>query len=652
MHFFTCVKINMLKNLWGGLAMPIIYKSILLMSDIILINIAFFVALFLRFEGFIPAQYLKAYAAQWIVLTLIHLIINIAFKLHKCLLRYITSRELLYIGGATCLSSLLFFIYGNVTDVTFPLSVYLIYTSLVLLLLILSRFSYKFVNRILSKFSKSYNALKGHLNGVEKNRVLLIGAGDAAALIIKESKKNPNYTYKIVAALDDDRTKHFSSLNGVPIRGPIENIQKFVEIYNVDTIILAMPSVGRERTSEILNLCSETNCHLKIFSGISSAINEEDQTYQVRSVRIEDLLGRDEIVLDSTKIEKDITNRTVLVTGGGGSIGSELCRQISSFNPSRLIIFDIYENNAYDIQNELLLKGFPRESLTVLIGSVRDKIKLNEIFETYQPNLVFHAAAHKHVPLMEDSPSEAIKNNVFGTYNVALCAREYKVKKFVLISTDKAVNPTNVMGATKRLCELIVQSINKTTKHTDFVAVRFGNVLGSNGSVIPLFKRQLEAGGPLTVTHPDIIRYFMTIPEAVRLILQAMSFAEGGEIFVLDMGQPVKILDLALNFIRLSGLEPYKDVDIVFSGLRPGEKLFEELLMDEEGITNTSSDKIFIGKPSDITFAELNQSLHYLHNALESDCDLREALHHVVPTYRISPNGCTELRPNQETKVS
>lgn len=520
------------------------------------------------------------------------------------------------------------------------------------MLLILSRFSYKFVNRILSKFSKSYNALKEHLNGTTKNRVLLIGAGDAAALIIKESKKNPNHTYKIVAALDDDRTKHFSSLNGVPIRGPIENIQKFVEIYNVDTIILAMPSVGRERTSEILNLCSETSCHLKIFSGISSAINEEDQTYQVRSVRIEDLLGRDEIVLDSTKIEKDITNRTVLVTGGGGSIGSELCRQISSFNPSRLIIFDIYENNAYDIQNELLLNGFPRESLTVLIGSVRDKIKLNEIFETYQPDLVFHAAAHKHVPLMEDSPSEAIKNNVFGTYNVALCAREYKVKKFVLISTDKAVNPTNVMGATKRLCELIVQSINKTTKHTDFVAVRFGNVLGSNGSVIPLFKRQLEAGGPLTVTHPDIIRYFMTIPEAVRLILQAMSFAEGGEIFVLDMGQPVKILDLALNFIRLSGLEPYKDVDIVFSGLRPGEKLFEELLMDEEGITNTSSDKIFIGKPSDITFAELNQSLHYLHNALESDCDLREALHHVVPTYRISPNGCTELRPNQETKVS
>lgn len=351
MHFFTCVKINMFKNLWGGLAMPIIYKSILLTSDIILINIAFFVALFLRFDGFIPAQYLKAYAAQWIVLTLIHLIINMAFKLHKCLLRYVTSRELLYIGGATCLSSLLFFIYGNVTDVTFPLSVYLIYTSLVLLLLILSRFSYKFVNRILSKFSKSYNALKEHLNGTTKNRVLLIGAGDAAALIIKESKKNPNHTYKIVAALDDDRTKHFSSLNGVPIRGPIENIQKFVEIYNVDTIILAMPSIGRERTSEILNLCSETNCHLKIFSGISSAINEEDQTYQVRSVRIEDLLGRDEIVLDSTKIEKDITNRTVLVTGGGGSIGSELCRQISSFNPSRLIIFDIYENNAYDIQN-------------------------------------------------------------------------------------------------------------------------------------------------------------------------------------------------------------------------------------------------------------------------------------------------------------
>ena len=632
--------------------MPIIYKFILLTSDIILINIAFFVALFLRFDGFIPSQYLQAFAAQWIVLTLIHLVVNIAFKLHKCLLRYITTRELLYIGGATACSSLLFLLYGRLTQVLFPLSVYLIYTSLVLLFLILSRFSYKFVNRILSKFSKGYNAFKEHLNGIEKNRVLLIGAGDAAALIIKESKKNPHYTYKIVAALDDDRAKHFSSLNGVPIRGPITNIQKFVSIYNVDTIILAIPSISRERTSEILSLCSTTNCHLKIFSGISSAINEEAQTYQVRSVRIEDLLGRDEIVLDSTKIEEDITQRTVLVTGGGGSIGSELCRQISHFNPSRLIIFDIYENNAYDIQNELLLNGFPKESLTVLIGSVRDKIKLNEVFETYHPDLVFHAAAHKHVPLMEASPSEAIKNNVFGTYNVALCAREYQVKKFVLISTDKAVNPTNVMGATKRLCELIVQTINHTTPHTDFVAVRFGNVLGSNGSVIPLFKRQLQAGGPLTVTHPDIIRYFMTIPEAVRLILQAMSFADGGEIFILDMGQPVKILDLALNFIRLSGLEPYKDVDITFTGLRPGEKLFEELLMDEEGITNTASDKIFIGKPSEMTFSQLNQALHYLHNALESGYDLREALHKVVPTYRISPEGCTTLRPQQEEQVS
>lgn len=623
--------------------MSIFYKSILLTSDIILVNIAFFTALFLCFGGGPSSHYLNLYASQWVVLTLIHLVVNMAFRLHQCLLRYISTHELLYIGGATCLSSILFFAYGHFTHIALPNAVYFTYASFVLLLLILSRFSYKFINRILSKFSKSYSSFKGKLNGIPQKRVLLIGAGDAAAILIKEAKKYPNNAYKIVAALDDDRSKHFSSLNGIPIRGPIENISKFVDIYSANTIIIAIPSASRERISQIFNLCSQTNCKLKIFSGISSAISEEDQTYQVRNVKIEDLLGRDEIILDSTKIQEDITHRTVLVTGGGGSIGSELCRQISSFKPSRLIIFDIYENNAYDIQNELILNGFPRESLTVLIGSVRDKVKLNEVFETYQPDLVFHAAAHKHVPLMEDSPSEAIKNNVFGTYNVALCAKEYKARKFVLISTDKAVNPTNVMGATKRLCELIVQSINTTTTHTDFVAVRFGNVLGSNGSVIPLFKRQLEAGGPLTVTHPDIIRYFMTIPEAVRLILQAMSFAEGGEIFILDMGEPVKILDLARNFIRLSGLEPHKDVEIVFSGLRPGEKLFEELLMDEEGITKTSSKKIFIGKPNNMTFQEVNAALNYLHNAIESGMDLRQALHDVVPTYRIPPEHTQQV---------
>lgn len=624
--------------------MPIIYKIILLSSDSLLVNIAFFAALILRFDGAIPSRYTAAYMDQWIILTLIHLSIHMAFKLHKCLLRYITTHEILYIGLAIFSSSTLFFIYGFFTHILFPRSVYLIYIALLLLLIILSRFSYKLIHRILSKCSKSYNYLKDHLDHTPRSRVILIGAGDAAAILIKENKNNPSSTYKIVAALDDARTKHNAALNGVPIRGPINEVEKFARLYEANTIIVAIPSASKTRISEILNLCSNTNCILKIFSGISSAINSESENYQVRTVRIEDLLGRDEIMLDSTKIEEDITHNTILVTGGGGSIGSELCRQISSFNPAKLIIFDIYENNAYDIQNELLLNGFPKENLIVLIGSVRDQLKLSEIFETYKPDIVFHAAAHKHVPLMEDSPGEAIKNNVFGTYNVATCAKEYKAKKFILISTDKAVNPTNVMGATKRLCELIVQSINRTTSHTDFVAVRFGNVLGSNGSVIPLFKKQLEAGGPLTVTHPNIIRYFMTIPESVRLILQAMSFAEGGEIFILDMGQPVKILDLALNFIKLSGLEPYRDIDIVFSGLRPGEKLYEELLMNEEGMTKTSSEKIFIGKPSDITFSEIIQALKYLQQALVSGIDLKEAMHQVVPTYRISPNSCTDKK--------
>lgn len=629
--------------------MYIFYKSILIISDILLVNVALFVALFLRFDITIPLTYFELYKHQLIVLTLIHLVVNISFRLYKCLLKYITTRELLYIGGATLLSCSLFAGYGYFIGEAFPRTVYVFYTIILLLMMILSRFSYKFVNRILSKFSKSYIFLKDHFNGVAKHRALLIGAGDAGAIIVRESKKSLKQHTKIIAALDDDKSKHRSSLNGVPIVGAIENIEKYVENYNIDTIIVAIPSAGVVRIAEVLALCNKTDCRLKIFSGISSAISDDAPSTHLRNVKIEDLLGREEIVLDSTPVRENIAGRTILVTGGGGSIGSELCRQISEFKPDRLVIFDIYENNAYDLQNELLRNGFPKSALTVLIGSVRDKAKLEEIFSLYKPDIVFHAAAHKHVPLMEDSPSEAIKNNVFGTLNVALCAREYRIKKFVLISTDKAVNPTNVMGATKRLCELIVQSINRTTTHTDFVAVRFGNVLGSNGSVIPLFRRQLEDGGPLTVTHPDIIRYFMTIPEAVRLILQAMSFAEGGEIFVLDMGQPVKILDLAENFIRLSGLEPYKDVDIVFTGLRPGEKLYEELLMDEEGIAKTPNKKIFIGHPSSMTFLELTEHLKYLHNAIESGFDLREALHHVVPTYRISPNGCNTPLAEKDT---
>ena len=614
--------------------MSFVYKLILLISDMFLVNISFLCALILRFDGNIPSAYLTSYWGSFLVLTGIHLIVNLMFKLHKCMLRYITTHELLYIGGATTISCSFFFMYSTMINSPLPRSIYFMYTAILLLFMILSRFSYKFAHRILGKCKKSYVFIEGRVKGVPRNRTLLIGAGDAAALLIKENKKTARSAYKFVVALDDDKAKFNSSLNGIPVRGPIENLEHYVETYNVDTIIVAMPAAGKDRISEVLELGSHTTCTLKIFSGISSAISSSPEPYTVRNVKIEDLLGRDEIVLDASKVGPHIEDLTILITGGGGSIGSELCRQVSSFKPKRLVIFDIYENNAYDIQNELLAHGFPKEKLTVLIGSVRDKNKLNEVFETYKPDLVFHAAAHKHVPLMEDSPSEAIKNNIFGTYNVAMCAKEYRARKFLLISTDKAVNPTNVMGATKRMCELIVQAINNTTPYTDFVAVRFGNVLGSNGSVIPLFKRQLEAGGPLTVTHPEIIRYFMTIPEAVRLILQAMTFAQGGEIFILDMGKPVKILDLAINFIRLSGLEPYKDVDIKFTGLRPGEKLYEELLMAEEGMTKTDSKKIFIGKPSNITFTQLTNHLNFLRHALDTDADLKAALHQVVPTYR------------------
>lgn len=620
-----------------------IYKLVLLVSDIVLVNCALLLTLILRFDLGIPSQYVKLYTAQWVVLMLIHLTVNMGFRLYRCLLRYITAREVLYIGGATLVSCSLFYTYGHLVDHPFPNTVYVGYTCILLLLMILSRLSYNLVNYILTKFSKTYLSLKNHFNKVPKHRTLLIGAGDAAAIIIKEAKKDLSNSHKIVIALDDNKTKQFATLHGIPIVGPIDQLLKFVKSYKIDTIIIAMPSAGRKRIAEILELCSQTDCKLKIFSGVADALSDDaPENYQIRNVKIEDLLGRDEIVLDAKEIRATIKEQTILVTGGGGSIGSELCRQISALNPNRLIVFDIYENNAYDLQNELLRNGFPKSRLTVLIGSVRDKTKLEEIFSLYKPDLVFHAAAHKHVPLMEDSPSEAIKNNVFGTLNTALCARKHRVKKFILISTDKAVNPTNVMGATKRLCELIIQSINTTTSYTDFVAVRFGNVLGSNGSVIPLFRRQLEAGGPLTVTHPDIIRYFMTIPEAVRLILQTITFAQGGEIFVLDMGEPVKILDLARNFIRLSGFDPNKDIPIVFTGLRPGEKLYEELLMDEEGMEKTPNKKIFIGHPSSIPFLELMEQLKFLEQAIDSGADLREALHHVVPTYRISPFGCDE----------
>ena len=467
-----------------------------------------------------------------------------------------------------------------------------------------------------------------------KGNIMIIGAGCAASMIINELRDNKVNNCKFKCAIDDDPAKKNTYILGIKVYGDRNSIIEAAEKFQIDTILFAIPSCDNKEKGEILNICKETGCELKIVPSIYQMMNsgEKGISKKIRKVQIEDLLGREPISLDINRIIDYVAGRTVLVTGGGGTIGSELCRQIAEHDPKRLVIFDIYENNAYDIQNELRRK-YPELDLVTLIGSVRDSKRLESVFKTYRPDIVYHAAAHKHVPLMEDSPNEAIKNNVFGTLKTAQCADKYGAKKFVLISTDKAVNPTNIMGASKRMCEMIIQSYNKRSE-TEFVAVRFGNVLGSNGSVIPLFKKQIEAGDPVTVTDPDIIRYFMTIPEAVTLVLQAGASAKGGEIFVLDMGKPVKILTLAENLIRLSGFTPHKDIKIEFIGLRPGEKLYEEMLMAEEGLKETENKLIHIGQPIEFDENEFFAALDNLRKAMYDDTvDMRAIVSGIVPTY-------------------
>ena len=463
---------------------------------------------------------------------------------------------------------------------------------------------------------------------------MIIGAGAAGEAVIKELSGKKNVKVKCV--IDDSPMKIGQYIGGVHIVGSVGSIVNNAEKYEIDTIIFAIPTCSIARRTEILNICQLTKCSLKILPQLYQLENVNEFVPSIRKVEIEDLLGREPIKVNLDSVMGYVNNQVVLVTGGGGTIGSELCRQIASYGPKQLIIFDIYENNAYEIQNELK-HSHPELDLVTLIGSVRDSKRIDYVFRKYRPQIVYHAAAHKHVPLMEDSPNESIKNNVFGTYKTAECADRYGVKRFVLISTDKAVNPTNIMGASKRICEMIVQTFNEKSD-TEFVAVRFGNVLGSNGSVIPLFKKQLEQGGPLTVTDPNIIRYFMTIPEAVSLVLQAGANAKGGEIFVLDMGQPVKILTLAENLIRLSGFVPYKDIGIEFTGLRPGEKLYEELLMSEEGLKATENELIHIGKPIDIDKDLLFDTLERMREIMyDENADIRGLVKGIVPTYQI-PN--------------
>lgn len=509
-----------------------------------------------------------------------------------------------------------------------PRSFYFMFVFLLIGFTFVSRFSYRFIRGLRQKSRKKEKGIN----------IMIIGAGEAANMIIREII-NSKYTHMMIRCLiDDDVNKQGRYIQGIKVVGGRDKIKEAVDTYGVDEIFIAMPSVSKSKISEIIDICKDTDCKLRTLPGMYQLVNGEVNVSQLKDVDVEDLLGRDPIVVDLNSILGYVQNRCVMVTGGGGSIGSELCRQIAGHNPSRLIIIDIYENNAYDIQQELKQK-FPNLDLAVLIASVRNTARMNRIFEKYHPNIVYHAAAHKHVPLMEDSPNEAVKNNVMGTWKTAQAAALHGTKKFVLISTDKAVNPTNIMGASKRICEMIIQIFNKHYD-TEFVAVRFGNVLGSNGSVIPLFKKQIEAGGPVTVTHPDIIRYFMTIPEAVSLVLQAGAYAKGGEIFVLDMGEPVKILDLAKNLIRLSGYKVDEEIKIEFTGLRPGEKLYEELLMDEEGLQDTDNKLIHIGKPIEFDEEKFFVQLNRLKEMSQSETeDIKDLIKEIVPTYTANKDG-------------
>ncbi|MDF2614070.1 MAG: nucleoside-diphosphate sugar epimerase [Clostridia bacterium] len=611
------------------------YKILLILFDAILINLAFFLALWLRVEFTIPSKFLVAFRNSVLIMPLIQIGVFMFFKIYNILWRYTSTKELFKLASAVLIGSIGCLSFGVMTGHLLPRSVYIIYLFIILLFMLGSRIGIRIIYRLLKNDELSLSMLFNKETELHKKRIMIIGAGEASSILIKEFQKEFNSLNDVVLAVDDDIHKHHASIHGVPVKGSIEDVPNLASKWMIDEIIIAIPSASKRRIAKIIKICNTTNCCLKLVPPLTKAIDASLGVKNIRSVNIEDLLGRDEINLDSTDVAAYLKSNTVLVTGGGGSIGSELCRQIMSFNPNKLIIFDIYENNAYDLQNELLQKGLGSSHLEVIIGSVRDSNKLRQVFEKHSPDIIFHAAAHKHVPLMEANPEEAVKNNVFGTLNTALLAKEFRVKKFILISTDKAVNPTNVMGATKRICEMIIQSLSKESPYTEFAAVRFGNVLGSNGSVIPLFRKQLEAGGPLTVTHKDIIRYFMTIPEAVRLILQAMTFAKGGEIFVLDMGEPVKIMDLAKNFIKLSGLTVGKDIEIKVTGLRPGEKLYEELLMDEEGLKKTTCDKIFIGQPLDLSFEELSKQLDLLQGSIHDKETLKACIASIVPTYQI-----------------
>lgn len=601
----------------------------LVLMDIMSVLVAAFGALFIRFEfsfNAIDRTYLERFEHIIIPDILMALLFFVLWKLYKSVWRYASANELINIVFATSCTAMAQVIYCLTTENDMPRSYYVLYWFLQTVLTCGIRFGYRIL-RIL-------NNKRSSLLGKDKRiQVMIIGAGAAGNMILKEIEGSVYLNLQAKCIIDDQPGCHGKLLRGVPIVGGRESILDAVRQYGIDEIILAIPSASTQTRKEILEICKESGCKLRTLPGVYQLINGEVSVSKLKDVEIEDLLGRDPIRINVGEVLNDVSGKVVCVTGGGGSIGSELCRQIAGHTPRKLVIVDIYENNAYAIQQELIRK-YPELDLVVLIASVRNTNRINAIFETYRPNIVYHAAAHKHVPLMETSPNEAIKNNVFGTYKTALAADRYGADRFVLISTDKAVNPTNIMGASKRLCEMVVQMMNQKSR-TSFVAVRFGNVLGSNGSVIPLFKQQIAEGGPVTVTHPDIIRYFMTIPEAVSLVLQAGAYARGGEIFVLDMGEPVKILDLATNLIKLSGYKVGEDIEIRFTGLRPGEKMYEELLMNEEGLKKTANKMIFIGKPLVFDTERFQEQLEQLGKAAgQESVDIRRYVKEIVETYQ------------------
>ena len=567
----------------------LVRRFFLFLTDTFLLNACVYLSLIMRFDVGIVSiepQYISNYVENVLPYTIMSLLIFWLFRLYHSLWQYASIAEVYRIAEACITVEVVHFLSNKIVGNMLPRSCYFNAAIYLIIAICASRFMYRMIRTVLNKYR----------NIKTSNNVMIIGAGEATNVIMREIQ-NSSYlaNSNIACIIDDDRRKVGKYIRGVKVIGTRDKIKEAAKLYDIDEIIFAIPSASNEVKRDILNICKETDCTLKILPGVYQMVDGEINVNSIRNVDVLDLLGRDPIEVDIESIMGYVKDKVIMVTGGGGSIGSELCRQLVSHKPKQLIIFDIYENNAYDIQQELKI-NYPDANVVTLIGSIRNVSRLESVFAQYKPDIVYHAAAHKHVPLMEVSPDEAVKNNVVGTWNVARMADKYGVKKFVMISTDKAVNPTNVMGATKRICEMIVQTYNEISK-TDFVAVRFGNVLGSNGSVIPLFKRQIEAGGPVTVTDPNIIRYFMTIPEAVSLVLQAGAYAKGGEIFILDMGEPVKIDDLAKNLIRLSGYTLGVNMEIKYTGLRPGEKLYEELLMKEEGLQETDNKLIHIGKP-------------------------------------------------------